>query len=165
VRYAWLGVSTRPVTTELARTFRLPVTSGLLVDALTAGIVALVGVSLLTRPERAPQMTSFFDRLQTSSDPPSPATIGTGYGETGPPSHAAIEASYAETRDPLLLVNVLRLRAAAGGRGYKRRASWPPLLSMGRQDFYSHDNKTSNFYDELRERLSPLCRKGRKKGA
>ena len=37
VRYAWLGVSTRPVTTELARTFRLPVTSGLLVDALTAG--------------------------------------------------------------------------------------------------------------------------------
>src|SRR6185436_2587429 len=31
--------------------------------------------------------------------------------------------------------------------------------------FDSHDNKTSNFYDELRERLSPLCRKGRKKGA
>lgn len=29
---------------------------------------------------------------------------------------------------------------------------------------YSHDHKTSNFYDELCERLSALCRKGEKKG-
>ncbi len=28
----------------------------------------------------------------------------------------------------------------------------------------SHDNQTSHFYDELRERLSLLCRKGGKKG-
>ena len=30
---------------------------------------------------------------------------------------------------------------------------------------FAHDNKTSNFYDELRECLSSLCREGRKKGA
>src|SRR6185436_13814203 len=57
--------------------------------ALLVGIAALVGVSLLTQPEPAEQLASFFDRLQTSSD------------EDG-------------ARDrPLLLVNVLRLRRAA----------------------------------------------------
>src|SRR5437899_12111046 len=37
-----------------------------------------------------------------------------------------------------------------GGRG---RVNCPRLPGA----FYSHDNKTSNFYDELRERLSLLC--------
>jgi S1-C subfamily serine protease len=37
VRYAWLGVSTEPVTRELARQFRLAVTSGLLVDGVSSG--------------------------------------------------------------------------------------------------------------------------------
>jgi Na+/proline symporter len=76
--------------------------------ALTAGIIALVAVSLLTRPEPAPQMTSFFDRLQTSTD-----------GETSSPSLAASATSYGGTGKPLLLVNALRLRAAAGGRGWR----------------------------------------------
>src|SRR5688572_1953290 len=62
--------------------------------ALLVGIVSLVAVSLLTRPEPSESIESFFDRLQTSSD-------GT------------------EARDPVLLVNVLRLRQAAAGRGWK----------------------------------------------
>ncbi len=37
VRYAWLGVSTEPVTRELARQFHLAVTSGLLVDGVSSG--------------------------------------------------------------------------------------------------------------------------------
>ena len=38
--------------------------------ALTTGIVALVVVSLLTPPEPAARMESFFSRLTTSSDEP-----------------------------------------------------------------------------------------------
>ena len=36
-RYAWLGVATRPLNRELARTFKLPVNAGLLVNGVTAG--------------------------------------------------------------------------------------------------------------------------------
>ncbi len=63
--------------------------------ALIVGIVALVAVSLLTDPEPAERLASFFDRLQTPSD-------DAGAGER-----------------PLLLVNVLRLRRAAAGRGWR----------------------------------------------
>jgi Na+/proline symporter len=63
--------------------------------ALTAGIAALVVVSVLTAPEPAWRNESFFNRLQTSSDEPS-------------------------TSDrPLLLVNALRPRRAAGERGWR----------------------------------------------
>src|SRR5688572_3703790 len=62
--------------------------------ALLAGVAALVVVSLLTRPEPAASIESLFERLQTSSD--------TGASK--------------ESR-PLVLVNALRLRAAAAGRG------------------------------------------------
>src|SRR5678809_512380 len=34
---------------------------------------------------------------------------------------------------------------------------WCRANDARHQAFYSHDNKTSNFYDELRDRLSPLC--------
>jgi Na+/proline symporter len=61
--------------------------------ALGVGVVALVVVSLLTRPEPSEQMDSFFTRLQTPSD------------ET--------------SRGPLLLVNLLQLRRAAAGRGWR----------------------------------------------
>ena len=37
VSYAWLGVATRPLSRELARTFKLPVSAGLLVNGVTAG--------------------------------------------------------------------------------------------------------------------------------
>jgi len=62
---------------------------------LIVGIVALVAVSLLTDPEPAERLASFFDRLETPSD-------ATGGGDR-----------------PLLLVNVLRLRRAAAGRGWR----------------------------------------------
>ena len=65
--------------------------------ALAAGIAALVAVSLLTSPEPAQALRSFFDRLRTSSD-----------GDT---AHGADA--------PLLLVNLLRLRPGAEGRGWR----------------------------------------------
>ena len=37
VPYAWLGVATRPLNRELARTFKLPVDAGLLVNGVTPG--------------------------------------------------------------------------------------------------------------------------------
>src|SRR5262249_4442378 len=61
--------------------------------ALSAGIAALVVVSLLTDPEPAGRTESLFNRLQTSSDE-SPTAAR-----------------------PLLLVNVLHLRRAAAGQG------------------------------------------------
>jgi Na+/proline symporter len=64
--------------------------------ALLVGIVALVVVSLITAPEPAAQIREFFDRLQTPSDE------GAG-----------------TTRQPLLLVNLLHLRRAAGGLGWR----------------------------------------------
>jgi Na+/proline symporter len=63
--------------------------------ALLVGVAALVSVSLLTAPEPAERIDSFFERLQTPSD-----------------AGAAAEA-------PLLLVNVLRLRRATAGRGWR----------------------------------------------
>jgi Na+/proline symporter len=75
--------------------------------ALVVGIVALVVVSLMTAPEPAAKMESFFTRLQTSSD-----------GAGGEESVAAASARPLVER-PLLLVNLLRLRAAASGRGWR----------------------------------------------
>ena len=72
--------------------------------ALCAGIAALVVVSLLTNSEPAEATESFFSRLHTSSD------------ATG------------EVARPLLLVNVLRLRRAAAGRGW--RAFQEDLLGL-----------------------------------
>jgi Na+/proline symporter len=63
--------------------------------ALSAGIVALVAVSLLTDPEPAERTESFFTRLHTSSD------------DAGAVAR------------PLLLVNVLHLGRAAAGRGWR----------------------------------------------
>jgi Na+/proline symporter len=65
--------------------------------ALAAGSIALVVVSLLTAPEPAPQIADFFHRLETPSDSPDSSA----------------------TRRPLLLVNLLHLRRAAGGQGWR----------------------------------------------
>jgi Na+/proline symporter len=64
--------------------------------ALAAGVAALVVVSLVTPPESAARLESFLGRLQTSSD---------GDGTS--------------TAQPLLLVNILHPRRAAGGRGWR----------------------------------------------
>jgi hypothetical protein len=76
--------------------------------ALAVGVVALVVVSLLTSPEPATKIASLFARLQTSSD-------GPGGGD------AAVDPARAQapSERPLLLVNLLRLRAAAAGRGWR----------------------------------------------
>ena len=65
--------------------------------ALASGIAALVIVSLLTPPEPAAAIGSFFDRLETSSD------------ETEP---------MAGERRPLLIVNALRATRVAAQRGW-----------------------------------------------
>lgn len=65
--------------------------------ALTAGVLALVVVSLVTRPEPADSINAFFGRLQTSTD------------ENVSPAEPS----------PLLLVNLLTLRRGAGGRGWR----------------------------------------------
>jgi Na+/proline symporter len=64
--------------------------------ALLSGTAALVVVSLLTAPEPAPSVDSLFERLHTSSD----------------------DDTEGRSR-PLLLVDALHLRAAAGGRGWR----------------------------------------------
>src|SRR5438552_7949996 len=75
--------------------------------ALIVGIVALVAVSLLTDPEPAERLASFFDRLQTPSDE---GAAGAGLGAA---------AALGSPDRPLLLVNLLRLRRAASGRGWR----------------------------------------------
>ncbi len=65
--------------------------------ALAIGSIALVVVSLLTAPEPQNRLDDLFERLQTSSD--SPADV--------------------PQRRPLLLVNLLHLRRAAGPQGWK----------------------------------------------
>jgi Na+/proline symporter len=69
--------------------------------ALGVGIAALVGVSLVTSPEPAAHVTSFFRRLQTSSDTD---------GDT---------ESTAEGEHPLLLVNILHLGRRTAGHGWR----------------------------------------------
>ncbi len=50
VSYAWLGVATRPLSRELARTFKLPVSEGLLVNGVTAsGPAAVAGLTAGSR--------------------------------------------------------------------------------------------------------------------
>ncbi len=68
--------------------------------ALTIGIIVLVAVSLVTRPEPKASIDPFFERLQTSSD-------------------ADIEGT---AHKPLLLVNLLRPRRGAGSRGWSAYA-------------------------------------------
>jgi Na+/proline symporter len=64
--------------------------------ALVSGVIALVVVSLLTAPEPADKVESFYSRLETSSD-----------------------ASDATADRPLLLVNALNPGRAAAGRGWR----------------------------------------------
>jgi Na+/proline symporter len=66
--------------------------------ALLAGIAALVAASLVTRPEPAASIESFFERLQTSSDE---------------------DVRGAGADQPLVLVNLLHARRVAAERGWQ----------------------------------------------
>jgi Na+/proline symporter len=70
--------------------------------SLVIGTIALVAVSLLTAPEPQHRLDDLFERLQTSSDSPLPGA-----------------ASKPPDRQPLLLVNLLQLRRAAGAQGWR----------------------------------------------
>src|SRR6185503_6806288 len=70
--------------------------------SLGIGIIALVVVSLLTQPEPEDRIHDLFERLQTSSDPPAETPAREQLGPAN---------------QPLLFVNLLRLRRAAGARG------------------------------------------------
>jgi Na+/proline symporter len=76
--------------------------------ALAAGVGALVAVSLLTSPEPAVALTSFYDRLRTSSDTDAALAVGAQAVRVERPQDS-----------PLLLVNLLRLRQGSGGRGWR----------------------------------------------
>ena len=73
--------------------------------ALLVGIVALVVVSLLTAPEPSAPVDDLFERLERSSDDEDAPQLARG-----------------SSRRPLLLVNLLHLRRAAGARAGERSA-------------------------------------------
>jgi Na+/proline symporter len=73
--------------------------------SLVVGILALVVGSLLSAPEPDSRVEDFYQRLQTSSD-----------GEPPPGTPGASAAN--RPVEPLLLVNLLRLRRAAGAQGW-----------------------------------------------
>jgi Na+/proline symporter len=86
--------------------------------SLAIGTIALVVVSLLTAPEPQSRIDDLFERLQTSSDSPLPSLPA----DLSPSLPAAAKESAAEAgapRHPLLLVNLLRLRRAAGAQGWR----------------------------------------------
>jgi Na+/proline symporter len=70
--------------------------------SLSIGVIALVVVSLLTRPEPEERIHDLFERLQTSSDP----------------AAAPMREQPVPANQPLLFVNLLRLRRAAGAQGW-----------------------------------------------
>jgi len=81
--------------------------------ALTAGIVALVAVSLLTPPEPWPQVKGFFRRLQT------PSHYGLDDDETEEKARER-EKTAAQNGEQLLLVNLLNPVRGAAGVGFWR---------------------------------------------
>ena len=94
--------------------------------ALLTGILALIVVSLLTRPEPAAKMDSFFGRLQTPTEygrvveGGSPVTVvGDALSDPGlnRPEPTAVAADHGQQ---LLLVNLLNLRRGAAGKGFRK---------------------------------------------
>jgi Na+/proline symporter len=109
--------------------------------ALLAGIAALVVVSYATPPEPAASLESFFGRLQVPSDGPEPAREAGTWMEMEPSADprslprrgstevtsggpavldvAAAPLTAHGVDRPLLLVNLLQLRRASAGRGWR----------------------------------------------
>ncbi len=83
--------------------------------ALIAGVVALIVVSLVTRPEPDHALRSFFSKLQTPSDDESSHSAVAI--EEGRPVNAPREDA-ASLGKQLLVVNLLHLRRGAAGKGF-----------------------------------------------
>lgn len=83
--------------------------------AFLSGVVALVVVSLLTRPEPEPQMESFFDRMDTPTELP---------GHEGDPIGARdvknVARTSAEAGRQSIIVHLLNPKAGAAGLGWWR---------------------------------------------
>lgn len=86
--------------------------------ALTAGIAALVVVSLLTPPEPHKLTESFFGRLQTPSEGPVVSVDEWKQGQENPSIEPS--RSVAEKGQQLIMVNLLRLKRASHGLGFHR---------------------------------------------
>lgn len=84
-------------------------------EALAAGVVALVVVSLLTPADTTAEQSGFFLNLETPGEAPASEAAGEEAARTG---------------QQLLLVNLLRLRRAAHGQGIFRayRTDWLGLI-------------------------------------
>lgn len=78
--------------------------------ALLAGIATLIVVSLLTPPEPAGKLNSFYARLQTP--------IELAPGENDAPATPPDRSVVAKRGQQLLIVNLLHLAKGAGGRGF-----------------------------------------------
>jgi Na+/proline symporter len=97
--------------------------------ALAAGTTALIIVSYATPPEPTDSLASFFERLRTPSDRPDVAVPDRvvadpegAWAGLRIPTHGGVAATGVGVMvvdRPLLLVNLLRLRQAAGGRGWR----------------------------------------------
>jgi Na+/proline symporter len=82
--------------------------------SLGIGTIALIVVSLLTQPEPQSRIHDLFERLQTSSDTPA---VSAG-ADQSPSRPSGAERPVAPPQ-PLLLVNLLQLRLAAGPQGWR----------------------------------------------
>jgi Na+/proline symporter len=96
--------------------------------ALTAGLVSLVVVSMLTPPEPQPRLAWFFTQLETPSDLGTEKVAGQGSftqvsqerRQGVPDSGAELSRWSAERGRQLLFVNLLHLRRGACGVGFFR---------------------------------------------
>jgi len=82
------------------------------VAALIAGVVALVVVSLLTKPEPDTALRAFFSKLQTPSDGGVTEPLTETY------LHVSSPRDTAESGKQLLVVNLLHLKRGAAGTGF-----------------------------------------------
>jgi Na+/proline symporter len=87
--------------------------------SLAIGTIALVAVSLLTAPEPQSRVDDLFERLQTSSDSPLPSLPADLSRSVPAAAKRPMAAEAGAPRHPLLLVNLLHLRRAAGVQGWR----------------------------------------------
>ncbi|MBX3278324.1 MAG: sodium:solute symporter family protein [Acidobacteria bacterium] len=88
--------------------------------ALGAGVLALVVVSLLTKPESEREMESFFTRLDTPTELPGRTADPLVEGETSRIDREVVGREAAEAGQQSLLVNILAPMRATFGQGFAK---------------------------------------------